>query len=216
MFRFLLCLLLLSGTAWAEGTVSAAGRIERATGDGSCSAVLVRHDVVATAAHCAQRPNMVFRPGDGVEGETYPLTKVYRHPLYDPNSPRVEWKFRFDIAVAKLAKPVPLARAVPLSLGDDAASNETLFLVSWRNDGTDRPRQRACRVEPGIPGLVTLLCRVKGGESGAPVLRKTANGLELVAVLNSRAQLLSQPVGQASNVRLRVPPLLDLVDADSP
>ena len=216
MFRLFLCLMLLSNAVLAEGTVSAAGRIERLAGDGSCSAVLVRSDVVVTAAHCGQRPNMVFRPGDGVAGETYPITKVYRHPFYDPDSPRVEWKFRFDIAVAKLAKPVPLARAVPLSLGDDAERDETLFLVSWRSDGTDRPRQRACSVEPGTPGLVTLLCRVRGGESGAPVLRKTAAGLELVAVLNSRAQLFAQPVGQASNVRLRVPPLLDLVDADSP
>jgi len=59
---------------------------------------------------------------------------------------------------------------------------------------------------------VTLACEVQGGESGAPVLRKVDDGLELVAVVSSRSRLGNQPVALASNIRLRVPPMVDLLD----
>jgi hypothetical protein len=44
------------------------------------------------------------------------------------------------------------------------------------------------------------------------VLRKTENGLELVAIISSRANLLQQPIAQASDVALRLPPLMDLIE----
>lgn len=198
----------------ADGTISAAGRIEHTTKKWACSASLVAPDIIVTAAHCADEPAdplVVFRPGDGEEGETYPLVSVARHPLYDPEMKREDWRLRFDVAVARLAHPVPDRRAQPFSSGDEARPGETLYIVSWRLDGSDRPRQRACMVLEGKKGLVTLGCPVQGGESGAPVLRKTAEGLELVAVISSRARIADQPVAQASDVALRLPPLLDLI-----
>ena len=217
MIRFFSILaLFLAGTADAEGTISAAGRIESLDKPASCSAALIRPDVIVTAAHCGQRGKWVFRPGDGQDGDVYQILKVTQHPLYDRDGPRVDWKLRFDIAVGRLAKPVPASRAVPFSLGDDAVLGERLFIVSWRLDATGRPRQRICLVFDGVPRLVTLACRVQGGESGAPVLRRTEDGLELVAIVSSRARVRGQPVAQASNVRLRLPPLLDIVDADTP
>ena len=203
--------------AKADGTISAAGRMEQVTGTGGCSAVLIRHDLIATAAHCqGARRRLVFRPGDGIDGETYLVAELVRHPLYDQSVGRVDWKYRFDIAVGRLARSVPASRATPFLMGDDAKPAEQLFIVSWRRDGTDRPRQRACPVIPGIPGLVTLGCEVRGGESGAPVLRKTPDGLELVAIISSRTRQLEQPIAQASNVRLRLQPIIDMIDAKRP
>lgn len=180
---------------------------------GTCSAVLIAPDVVATAAHCANGTpeDVIFRPGDKRGGRLFPVTRYQPHPFYDEQSARIEWRFRFDIAVAKLAEPVPPARAEPMPLGDDAKIGETLFIVSWRGVD-DRMRQRACPVIDGMPGLVTLGCAVLGGESGAPVLRKTDEGLELVAIISSRATQLQQPVAQASDVRLRIPPLLQALN----
>ena len=183
---------------------------------GGCSAVLVQPDVIATAAHCITDRQSVFRLGDGVESEPFEIVELIAHPLYEQTKDRVDWKLRFDIAVGRLAKPVPADLARPLTIGDEAKTGERLFIVSWRSDGSDRPRQRACPVFDGIPGLVTLGCRVQGGESGAPVLRKTEGGLELVAIISSRTRRLEQPVAQASDVRLRLPPLFDLVDATNP
>ncbi len=75
------------------------------------------------------------------------------------------------------------------------------------------PRQRACEVVDGIEGLVTVACAVAGGESGAPLLRKIQAGLELVAVLSSSSSQGQQPVGLASDVALRLPPLQSAVNA---
>ena len=210
-----LSLILTASGALAEGTVSAAGQLDHVTSEGSCSAVLIREDLIATAAHCVVRRRIAFRPGDGQNGESYLVAKFVPHPLFEATE-RIDWKLRFDVAIGRLARPVPLNRAVPIPLGEDAEVGERLFIVSWRNDGTDRPRQRACPVIAGVPGLVTLGCQVRGGESGAPVFRKTEDGLELVAIVSSRAKLLNQPVAYASNVRLRLQPMIDKLDATSP
>ncbi len=202
--------------AAAEGSLSAAGRIETVGEDGSCSAVLIRADLIATAAHCATNKKKIFRPGDGRRGPMFTVAKFIQHPLYDqPKMPRA-WTLRFDIAIGKLEHPVPSDRATPVGFGREAELDEQLFLVSWRKDGTWQPRQRRCPVIPGIPGLVTLGCRVRGGESGAPLFRETNQGLELVAIISSRSRQLEQPIGQASDVALRLPPLIDMIDDETP
>ncbi len=210
--RLGLCILLMTSNPLLADQVSSAGRLEFKSTNGSCSASLIRPNVIVTAAHCAggdPADGIVFRPGDGQTGKTYPVKRFIQHPLYNKENSRVEWRYRFDIAAAELAEPVPDFRADPLPLGDDAKLGETLFIVSWRWFEGNRPRQRACPVIEGLAGLVTLGCSVLGGESGAPVLRKTAQGLELVAVISSRGQQLEQPIAQASDVRLRIPPLLN-------
>lgn len=216
-FKFLAAgfALMTACPALAGGTVEAAGRIDFIETGGSCSGVLVAPGLVATAAHCtpiiedgSQIPNILFAPGSGQDSVR--VVDAARHPLYDPGSTRAEWKLRFDIGILRLADDtVPLGMKT-FPFGDDAQEGETLFIVSWRQGEGTKPRQRACPVlSVGIPGLVTLGCAVVGGESGAPVLRKTGTGLELVAIISSRSQLLEQPVAQASNVRLRLPPLFD-------
>lgn len=210
----------VASSAGATESVLAAGRIEFREPSGSCSGALVAPGVVATAAHCTPNidqatglPDIVFRAGNGADIAR--VLRAKRHPLYDPNLERVEWKFRFDIGVVALAG-VGLPGIEPFPLGDDANAGETLFIVSWRMDDSARPRQRACPVlSVGTEGLVTLGCAVQGGESGAPVLRKTEDGLELVAIISSRSNILDQPVAQASNVRLRLPPLLDMIGKES-
>lgn len=206
-------LLIVLATPALSGPFAAAGRIENAESGASCSAALIRADVIVTAAHCvrsAATSSYVFRLGDGKPTEPFPVGQVIRHPFYDDFSDQRVRRLRFDIAVAKLERPVPAEDAQPFAVADDAQTGEGLFLASWRGDGTSRPRQRRCLVLDGeVPGVVTLGCRVLGGESGAPVLRLTEDGMELVAILNSQSRLGVQPVGLAADVRLRIPPLLD-------
>ena len=212
-------LLVLSAiSANAGGALEAAGRIDDTQTGGSCSGVLIAPGIVATAAHCIS----AYANGADVAGVTFVATppaspvrviEAVVHPLYDPDSIRIEWKFRFDIGLVKLAETDVESDIDPMPIGEDARPGETLFRVSWRASDGARPRQRACPVlSVGLEGLVTLGCKVVGGESGAPVLRRTESGdLELVAIISSRSRLLDQPIAQASNVRLRLPPLLDLV-----
>lgn len=204
-------------TAAAADAIPAAGRLEDVERGTTCSASLVAPDIVLTAAHCVAKYlnadsedpiPLVFRPGIGLTAETHAIDRVVLHPLYDRVNDPNRWALRFDFAAVHLATPVPPEIAVPFEMGVEAQVGEKLFIVSWRNHHSPQPRQRACNVMPGARGLVTLACTVSGGESGAPVLRIGENGLELVAVISSRGKFLQQPIAQASNVALRLPPLL--------
>ena len=196
--------------------LGAVGRIEKLESLTTCTAVLVEPDVVLTAAHCVEgdaadpeaMARVRFRPGVGLAGPVFDAAEIVLHPLYDRVNDPWLWRLRFDLAAVRLSGPVPPEVARPLGTGDEAQPGERLFLVSWRPDSGLVPRQRACEVVPGLRGLVTLGCRVSGGESGAPVLRKTSEGLEIVAILSSRGKIKEQPVAQGSNVALRLPPLL--------
>lgn len=204
--------------AYAGGDLRAAGRINYAATGGSCSGVLVAPGVVATAAHCifGEAADQGF---DGVTFRASPpadpvsVTRGYVHPLYGIGNPRADWKYRFDLGLLVLAEKEYGLEFGIMPVGDDAMPGETLFLVSWRPSDGERPRQRACPVLTiGLEGLVTLGCDVKGGESGAPLFRKTDEGaLELVAIISSRGTLLDQPIAQASNLRIRLQPMLDMV-----
>ena len=202
--RFLAVFLCFANSAFAEGTISAAGRLEHR--NGSCSAALIAPNLVITAAHCigeGETERHVFRPNSEAK-HMFTVNRAVRHQLYDAGK---HWRFRFDFALVELVSPVPPEVAVPFSVGKEAELDEGLFVLSWR--WKEDARQRRCPVIKGATGVVTLGCRVQGGESGAPVVRKTDDGLELVAVISSRGFQLKQPIAQASNLRNRLQPLLD-------
>lgn len=215
MLRCLLLVLMLAAPAGAD-PLDAAGRLENPDTGGGCSAVLVEPDVVLTAAHCVPvdgvTNSQVFRLGDALNHPPTALTARAIHPLYGEATSRTEWRFRFDLAAVRLAEPVPPEVATPIEPGPEARVGERLFLLSWKDRTRPRPRQRACEVIPGIRGLITLACDVRSGESGAPVVRKTDDGVELVGIVSSRSRQFNQPTAQASNVWIRLAPLLDILE----
>ncbi len=213
VFIFLLC---LCGPVWAE-LFEAAGRIENAATEGTCSASLIAPDVIVTAAHCVSEEdleNLFFRLGKPEGSEPILIDRIVVHPLYESFKSQRIRRLRFDIALARLSTPVDRTDALPLALGDAAALGEGLFVVSWPRGSGPRPRQRRCVVIEGqVPAVVTLGCLVRGSESGAPLLRLTENGAELVAVINSRSELAGKSVALASDARRRVLPLLQRLRA---
>ena len=212
----LILAILLSGAAHAE-LFDAAGRIENVGSQGTCSAALIAPDVILTAAHCVSEDEseiLLFRLGKSEGFEPIRIERIVIHPLYKSFQSQRFRRLRFDIALGRLSRPVNQSDAIPLLLGDEASLGEGLFVVSWPRGSGPRPRQRRCVVIEGrIPAVVTLGCRVRGGESGAPLVRLTERGIELVAVINSHADQGGQSVALASDARLRIAPLLERLRA---
>ncbi|MGR3514806.1 MAG: trypsin-like serine peptidase [Paracoccaceae bacterium] len=208
----LVYLLFYAGAASAE-LFSAAGRLENADAEGTCSASLIAPDVIVTAAHCVSEhvdQALWFRLGALRDAEAIAVTKIAIHPLYESFEAQRFRRLRFDIAVGKLETAIDAPGIRPFKLGSEAAQGEGLFIASWPRGSGPRPRQRRCVVIEGrVPAVVTLGCRVRGGESGAPLLRLTPDGVELVAIVNSRAEDRGQSIALASDILPRIEPLLD-------
>ena len=218
LFAGLVCLVMPFPLA-ALDALSSAGRIEKAGSLGTCSAALVAADLAVTAAHCIDpddlrqgaAPQVFFRPSVPENAPPLAVVSAVRHPLYAPARGGERWRFPFDLALVRLARGLPERVNPPLRGGGVAEPGERLTLVSWRGDQPG-PVHRPCAVLPGVSGMMTLGCDVRGGESGGAVLRLTEEGAEIVGVLTSRAQIGALPVGQASPLDLRLGPMLRLID----
>ena len=196
------------GAAVAQAA-SISGRLEMA-GGGTCGATFVAPSVVATAAHCL--------PGDGAafrfrmpRAAALEVRETLRHPAFAlTRNPRQ--RTRFDVALVRLEggrSEEPGGPFVPL--GPPARVGEVLTLETWRRDEGSFPRRRACTVMERGAEQVVLDCAVAAGHSGAPVLREGSDGAELVAIVTSRLNVAGQGAALATDARVRVKVLLDLM-----
>jgi protease YdgD len=218
--RLLACLLfLLPAAGLAEVTYPmAAVGVLGSRAAGGCSAALIAPDIVLTAAHCVDKnqqdgQDLVFRTGayPGVPRVETPVAGIAFHPLYGLNLKPATTRIRFDLAVVRLARPVDAPGIEPLRLGPAPQAGEHLLLASYRGGQGERARERRCEVFPGPPDLAALGCEVKGGESGAPVIRTGPDGPEIAAVMSSQSRFNKQPIGFAPPVLPRIGPVFELL-----
>ncbi|WP_167766855.1 trypsin-like serine peptidase [Jannaschia formosa] len=194
----LAALFLLTTAAQAEPP--SAVRIENSEEAGTCTAAPLAPDLIVTAAHCLAPGREGYR-AQPTAGAAQGIVRVHPHPVF-ALAPPGPVRFRFDVALAELAAPLGSA---PLPVGPPPVPGERLAIETWRR-GEPAPQRRGCAVLAAPAGAVVLDCAVGTGHSGAPVLRETGEGAEIVAVLVATLTFEGRPaaLGVALQDRLEV------------
>ncbi len=192
-------LLLLAGTlaparavvggAPETGPLAASTLMILSSSGGACSGVVLAPDVVLTAAHCvteadAHRAHWRDPAGAPVLAA---IAAIAVHPGYDPDAIAARRR-SIDLALVRLAAPLPSPFRPATLLGANAGAGEALDLVGYgvaqegeagRLTGGTLRRARLSVVEPYGPSsiLVWLAGADAGGchgDSGGPIARADA------------------------------------------
>ena len=170
------------------------GRLDHDSG--YCSATLIATDLVLTAAHClyddrgARIPDarFTFRAGlrnGRAEAERHVRTS-FVPAAYRPGRVVEIDGVATDLALLELARPITLPMVQPIRAGGDLRMHDMVTIVSY---GRDRDSfasiEEDCRALYREGDVVVMSCSVVQGSSGAPVLRQTPSGPEVVAVVSA-------------------------------
>jgi protease YdgD len=169
---------------------AAVGRLDGPTG--YCTATLVAPDLVLTAAHClfdrAGRPllpdSLNFNAGltAGAASARRGISQIELDASFDPRAPMTAANVRHDLALLRLAEPIPTSVLDPFVLHQGALPAGPVSIVSYGRGRSDHlSRQKVCRLLGQQAAILTFDCDVTFGSSGAPVFTH----------LNGRGRILS-------------------------
>ena len=166
-----------------------------------CSAVLIAPDLVLTAAHCANLVTTTYTfhsaAYPGTPGRSRTVAAVAPHPVFMLGLGSRLSRLRVDVALMRVDPPFPPEEVSAIPVGAPARAGSSYQVASFIGGVGIRPRERPCEAFSESQELVSLGGVVQGGESGAPVLRRTPQGVEVAAVLTARTRAGQQPIGLA-------------------
>lgn len=178
----------------------AVGRLD-ASGSGFCTGTLIAPDLVLTAAHCvySKRSGVLLEPDDltfkaglrnGRIAAAREVAQIEAHPNYDPKSPLTAQNIRHDVALLRLAVPIPTNQLDPFIVQDSTVSGGAVSIVSYGLNREDSPsRQDVCQVKQIQQEIVFMDCNVTFGSSGAPVFSHKNGRGQIVSVISGMANI---------------------------
>lgn len=175
----------------AIGRVNLGGFRDRA----ACTGALVAADLVLTAAHCVSRRATGPVPASQVQFVAGWLRGDYvahsrgAELIFAKGGPAPAPGIGNDIALIRLADPIPEALVHPLSVAEPVQTEIPYELIAYRRD---RPHalslQEGCAPLARDGKVLTLSCGVVAGNSGGPVLSRIDGRWSIVAVVSARAE----------------------------
>ena len=162
-------------------------------GHGYCTGTLIAPDLVLTAAHCVYRKSdgemvkpsgLTFQAGltEGQAAAQRVVAQIEAHVGYKPADGYNFDNIRYDIALVRLAEPIPTSELDPFAVFSGIMPQGPVSVVSYgRGRSEVLSRQNQCEVVGRRQGLIAMDCDVTFGSSGAPVFTH----------LNGRGQIAS-------------------------
>ena len=161
-----------------------------------CTGTLVAPDLVVTSAHCTDKTAGLLKDIEfvaGLNGTRFlansGAAEVLPHPKLDHATGR--GKFRYDVAVIRLGRPVPEERVQPINLmHSDAVLPAQAALIGYRSTDLKLLHGRFdCALSQTLwSTLVSSTCPASQGNSGGAMLAKTGQEWRLAGVIVAASQ----------------------------